>query len=186
MTVVTEIASSERSFERFLVQQRPILVRYLRKYVTLHDDAQDIAQESLFKLTRYRNLPAADLRPLLYRIALNALHDFRRRESGVRQIPLCDTNSDLDDVPDELPQPEQWTEHQEELARVRAAIDQLPARCKEIYLLNRVDGMSYSQISKHCGISTKAVEKNVGRALSSLRRLLSVQAGSTDSDDQNP
>lgn len=186
MTVITESASSERSFERFVVQQRPILVSYLRKYMILQDDAQDIVQESLFKLTRYRDLPTDALKPLLYRITLNALHDFRRRESGIRQIPLSDTDSDLDDVPDGLPQPEQWTEHQEEIARVRAAIDQLPARCKEIYLLNRIDGMSYSQISRHCGISIKAVEKNVARALSSLRKLLSVQAGSTDIYGQNP
>ena len=186
MTVTTKGAPSERSFERFLVEQRPILIGYLRKYMILQDDAQDIAQESLFRLTRYRDLPAEALKPLLYRIALNALHDFRRRESGTRRMPLPDSDSDIHDVPDELPQPEQWTEHREELARVRAAIDQLPARCKEIYLLNRIDGMSYSQISKHCGISTKAVEKNVARALSSLRKLLSVQAGSTDIYGQNP
>ena len=181
-----ESTPSDRSFERFLGEQRPALVNYLRKYKILHDDAQDIAQESLFKLTRYRDLPVDALKPLLYRIALNALHDFRRRESSVRQMSLSDANSDIHDIPDEFPQPAQWTEHREDLARVHAAIDQLPARCKEIYLLNRIDGMSYSQISKHCGISTKAVEKNVSRALSSLRKLLSVKAGSTDTHGHNP
>lgn len=186
MSATLEAMPSDHTFERFLGEQCPTLVIFLRGRGAPHDDAQDIAQESLYKLTRYRNLPVEALKPLLYRIALNALHDFRRRESGVRQASLSDADSFAHDVPDEMPQPEQWAEQREELARIRAAIDQLPERCREIYLLNRIDGMSYSQISRHCGISVKAVEKHIGKALSSLRRLLSVQAESVDTNGRHP
>jgi len=41
-----------------------------------------------------------------------------------------------------------------------------------VYLLNRIDGLSYSQIAQHCGISVKAVEKHIGKALSLLRSKL--------------
>ena len=67
-------------FERFLGEQRPMLINFLRGRGISLDDAQDIAQESLYKLTRYRDSPAEALKPLLYRIALNALHDSRRRQ----------------------------------------------------------------------------------------------------------
>lgn len=183
MNVALETISSDHGFERFLGDNYPALVNFLCGRGASHHDAQDIAQESLFKVTRYRNLPVEALKPLLYRIAINALHDSRRREMNAQRTFLSDGTSHAYDIPDEMPQPEQWTEHREELARLRVAIDRLPTRCREIYLLNRIDGMSYSQISKHCGISIKAVEKHVGKALASLRKLLSVQAGSASIDN---
>lgn len=185
MSVTLESVSHDHAFEQFLGEQYPALVNFLCGRGVLHHDAQDIAQESLFKVTRYRNLPVENLRPLLYRIALNALHDSRRREGGVLRTSLSDTTSHAYDIPDEMPQPEQWTEHKEEVARIRAAIDRLPTRCKEVYLLNRIDGMSYSQISRNCGISIKAVEKHIAKALSSLRKTLVTPAGSAEASTSN-
>ncbi|MGS1076948.1 RNA polymerase sigma factor [Pseudoxanthomonas beigongshangi] len=186
MSATLDAGISHQVFERFLGEQRPMLVSYLRGRGLSLDDAQDIAQESLYKLTRYRDLPAQALRPLLYRIALNALHDSRRRQSGMHQTSLSDMDLQAHDIQDEMPRPEQWAENREELARVRAAINLLPERCREIYLLNRVEGMSYSQISRHCGISVKAVEKHMGKALTSLRKLLSIQTRPTGVPGQIP
>jgi RNA polymerase sigma-70 factor (ECF subfamily) len=52
---------------------------------------------------------------------------------------------------------------------VRAAILALPPRCRAVYLMNRMDGLSYSEIARRCGISAKAVEKHMSRALRELR-----------------
>jgi RNA polymerase sigma-70 factor (ECF subfamily) len=40
----------------------------------------------------------------------------------------------------------------------------LPERCREVFLLHRVESLSYSQIATRCGISVSAVEKNIARA----------------------
>ena len=40
----------------------------------------------------------------------------------------------------------------------------LPERCREVFLLHRVESLSYSQIAARCGISVSAVEKNIARA----------------------
>ncbi|MGX9719084.1 RNA polymerase sigma factor [Stenotrophomonas acidaminiphila] len=177
MNATLEAGPGSRAFERFLGEQCPMLVNFLRGRGLSHDDAQDIAQESLYRLTRYRELPVGALKPLLYRIALNALHDFRRRQRSVQQTSLSDVEPQVHDILDETPQPDQWAVNREELTRVRDAIGRLPERCREIYLLNRMDGMSYTEISRSCGISVKAVEKHIGNALSSLRRALSAQPG---------
>lgn len=186
MSAILDTGISRQVFERFLGEQRPMLIGYLRGRGISLDDAQDIAQESLYKLTRYRDLPVEALKPLLYRIALNALHDARRRQSGMYQTSLSDMDLQAQDIQDEMPRPEQWAENREELARVRAAIALLPGRCREIYLLNRIEGMSYSQISRHCGISVKAVEKHIGKALSSLRKTLSNQTRPMGAPGQLP
>lgn len=173
--IAPQLTSDHEAFERFLGEERQPLVNFLRGHdVSLHD-AQDIAQESLHKLTRYRDVPLHALKPLLYRIALNTLCDLRRRES-VQRRTVNASGPDLLDLPTEVLQPEQWAEHREELVRVRGAIERLPERCRQVYLLNRIEGMSYSQISAHQGISVKAVEKQISRALTLLRQALSAPA----------
>lgn len=172
MEAARDIQDSPPEFDAFFAEHFPPLVRYLCARGASEHDAQDIAQESLFKLTRYRGHPASVLKVLLYRIALNGLCDLRRRgRNGGDFAPLSMDATQLD-IPCESPTPDSRAEQQQELAHVRAAITQLPQRCREIYLLNRIDGMSYREISAHCGISVKAVEKHMGKALSSLRRTL--------------
>ncbi|ALN93763.1 RNA polymerase sigma factor, sigma-70 family protein [Lysobacter gummosus] len=160
------------------------MINFLRSHGASQDDAQDVTQESLYKLTRYRAVPLQALKPLLYRIALNQLCDIRRRESGLRRS-LQAAGLGAIDAPIDVPLPEQWVENREELARVNAAIERLPERCRQVYLLNRIDGMSYSQISAHQSISVKAVEKHISRALTLLRQFLAAQA-QTMLNEQEP
>ena len=65
--------------------------------------------------------------------------------------------------------PEQHASDQQALARVRAAILGLPPRCRAVYLMHRVEGLSYPEIARRFGISTKAVEKHMSHALRELR-----------------
>ncbi len=44
-------------------------------------------------------------------------------------------------------------------------IEQLPPKCRRVFLLSRFHDMSYPEIARHCGISVKMVEKHIGNAL---------------------
>jgi RNA polymerase sigma-70 factor (ECF subfamily) len=48
----------------------------------------------------------------------------------------------------------------------------LPTKCREIFLLCRMEGMSNAEISEHLGISVKTVENQITRGLKILRRHL--------------
>lgn len=65
---------------------------------------------------------------------------------------------------------------------LRQALFTLPYRCREVYLLNRINGMSYAQIARHCGISAKTVEKHIACALRGLRKELGADAFRKDED----
>lgn len=164
---------AEDGFEAFLRRQRPALLGFLSRRVDA-DEAQDLVQETQVRLMRYRDLPEEQLKLLMYRIALNALHD-RGRGSAMRQGPHLSLEEAFESLPAQEPGHEQRIDDQRALARVREAILRLPPRCREIYLLNRIEGMSYSEIATHCGISVKAVEKQIGKALQQLRRQLDAQ-----------
>jgi RNA polymerase sigma-70 factor, ECF subfamily len=52
---------------------------------------------------------------------------------------------------------------------VMKSIDQLPPRCKEIFMLSRFELLSYTEISEKLNISVNTVKTQMSRALDSLR-----------------
>lgn len=174
MTPPCADATAGDGFEAFLQAQRPVLVGYLCRRVS-EEDAKDIAQEAFVRMLRYRAYPLDQLKALMYRVATNVLLDRARRDRS-RGAPLhVSLEADHDAMASDEPAHEERVESQRALALVRAAILQLPERCREVYLLNRIEGMSYTEIARHCGISVKAVEKHIGRALRVLRERLAQQ-----------
>lgn len=67
--------------------------------------------------------------------------------------------------------PQDELEEAEFKEQLETALAELPAGSREVFLLNRVDGMKYREIAELLGISQKAVEKRMHRALVSLREL---------------
>ena len=56
---------------------------------------------------------------------------------------------------------------------IKAAIDSLPERCREIFLLSRFEELKYNEIAKKLNISVKTVEAQMSKALKILREKLS-------------
>ncbi len=57
--------------------------------------------------------------------------------------------------------------------RINSAIQNLPEKCREIFLLCRFEGLKYAEIADRLNISVKTVEMQVGIALKRLRKELS-------------
>ena len=53
-----------------------------------------------------------------------------------------------------------------------SALASLPPRCREVFVLQRVNGLSYAQIATTLGIAPKTVENLMGRALQRLRKAM--------------
>lgn len=153
-------------FERFVRDCVPLLERFLGRLRVREDDVEDVAQESVARLLRYRDTEAPEAwTALLYRIAINVVRDRARRDS---HAPRDATGAETDAIAAD-DSPEQHASDQQALARVRTAILALTPRCRAVYLMHRVEGLSYPEIARRCGISTKAVEKQMSNALRALR-----------------
>lgn len=121
------------------------------------------------RLIRYQAHTPDELRMLLYRIARNRLAD--RGRAAPAPLPLADGDGP-EEPSSSTPGPLRQAESGQMLALLRQALFKLPDRCREVYLLHRISGMSYAQIARHCGISAGTVEKHIARALQGLRQEL--------------
>lgn len=158
-----DVATRER-FATFSREQHPGLLQFLRLRVANDEDARDLAQESLVRLLRYRDTePARAWRPLLFRIARNLVNEQYRRgqaRHATEHVPVENL-----ELPDPAPPPELVMVRQQQETWLRDAVLQLPPRCRQVFVLTRVDGLGQAEVARRCGISLKTVEKHLATAL---------------------
>ena len=53
------------------------------------------------------------------------------------------------------------------------SIKQLPPKCQEVFILNKINGLTYQEISEEKSISVKTVENHIGKAYRKLREIMS-------------
>lgn len=68
------------------------------------------------------------------------------------------------------PDPHRQLEARDTLARLEAALATLKPKTREIFLMHRLDGLSYAEIARARGMSVKGVEKQIAKALYLLKR----------------
>jgi len=57
--------------------------------------------------------------------------------------------------------------------KINNSIRQLPPKCKEIFVMSKVNGLTYTEIAEELSISVKTVENQIGKAYRLLRSLIS-------------
>lgn len=141
------------------------LLSFLRQRLRLAEDAHDVAQEAYIRLMKYEGSREVLSPPsLLFRIAINVAHDLQRHQYRAGGV-LDGDELGAERVPCGSATPERELEAEQDLDLVYRVIEQLPPRCRQVFLLSRFHGMTYPEIARHCGISVKMVEKHVGHAL---------------------
>jgi RNA polymerase sigma-70 factor (ECF subfamily) len=145
---------------------RSSLVRYFLLHLGGGEDAEDLAQEVFVRFAQQKSAqPIANVEAFLFRIAANLLRDrFRRNKTHHVQahFPIDECVSEqLGEAPSE----EHVYEEQERLRAFLQALEELPPKCRAAFLLQRYEGMSYSAVAQHLGISVSAVEKHMMKAL---------------------
>lgn len=155
----------ERAFERLVDLYREPLFRLAYRLVGAAD-AEDVVQEAFVKI--YRALPHfrgnAQLNTWIYRIALNACYEWKRKQKPY-SVPLPEGNSETRDPEEEAIQNLIW-------ARVEEAIDQLEERHREVVVLHELQGFTYGEIARLLGVPVGTVKSRLFYAFQELRRLL--------------
>jgi RNA polymerase sigma factor (sigma-70 family) len=140
------------------------LIRFLRQRLRVKEDAADVAQETYIRMMRYEG--SSEIQSpssVLFRIAINVANDLGRSEQARR----ADDQTSIDEieVASDAPPVERLIAAEQDLSLLYNAIEQLPPKCRNVFLLSRVHQMTYPQIAAHCRISVKMVEKHISHAL---------------------
>jgi RNA polymerase sigma-70 factor, ECF subfamily len=142
-------------------------------YVKNREHAEDIVQTIFLKIWSNRDSwdPPGKVKHYLFAAIRNeALNDIRHQQlEAESEEEVAELFRDLKN--------RSYTGEDPGLAELRDAIqneiDQLPSRCREIYLLNRRSGLTYTEIADYLDISINTVGTQMGRALKVLRKNLS-------------
>lgn len=136
--------------------------------------AEDLSQETFLRLLCSAPKAAIrDARAYLFRIANNLLVDYYRSRSRCPQV-ACD-EALLEAIEDPAPQPDIVVENQQMLKLLQQAIDSLPPRGREVFILHKFHHMEYSQIAEKLDISPNTVMVHMARALMQCRNHLQRQ-----------
>lgn len=155
------------SFETYV----PALRRYFSKRVA-PIEIDDLIQEVLVRIHAHAGGTAIQqLDRYLFAVAANVLTDRARRRT-VRHETAHESLEESHHPAEELT-PERVLMDREALEVVVAAISELSARTREVFVLHRFDELSCTSIAKQLGISVSAVEKHIMKALRCLHERLS-------------
>ncbi|MDE5631868.1 MAG: RNA polymerase sigma-70 factor [Muribaculaceae bacterium] len=136
---------------------------YALRYVGDTDSAEDTVQNAFLKAWQAigNGSDITDFKAFMYRCVRNECISFLRRQEqfvGIEDVPEVE-DTDIDTS--------------ERDARIWRAIDDLPDRCREVFLLSKRDGLSNEEIAAELDISVKTVKNQMTKAFSRLRAALS-------------
>jgi RNA polymerase sigma-70 factor (ECF subfamily) len=144
------------------------VVRYVLGLLDSRDAAEDIAQETFVRLWERREAWKLEgsVRALLFRVARNLSLDELRRRSAHERIARSAPRKPLQLAPDEE------LENLELRAVLARAVDSLPQRRREVFILVHHHGLSYRETAAVLDLSPQTVANHLTLALADLRTLL--------------
>lgn len=147
----------------------------LRTFLARHrlnrDQVADIVQETYFRVHQAGTV--ADIRnpkAFLIRVANNVrLNEQKLRR---RSIEYCTIDIESVEIPSPEPTPYRSLKGEQELAAMQDALEELAPKCRDAFLMNRFENMTFAQIAGELDLSVSMIEKHVSHAIAHLRKRL--------------
>ena len=166
---------AEVAFKDLFAQEYAKLCRYALTYLQDSHQAEDVVQETFIKIWERKQdmISSPDMRFYLITAVRNNCISYLRKLKS-QNVVFTESTPE--------PEPEvHFTalQHQEKAneqsRRISAALDRLPPKCREVFLLVKMQGMSYKQTAEALNISVKTVENQMGKAIKVLKEASPIQ-----------
>jgi len=160
----------KKDFEVLFRNEFRRMTLFAMRYVKDFDTAREIVQESFLGLWEKRTTinPEREVKSYLSTSvrnrSLNYLRDHNKFDRELIALEGLSHDAATEANPD--------IELSELRDRIDNAVDELPEKCREVFLFNRNEHMKYQEIAELLGISVKTVEAQMSKALAHLRQRL--------------
>lgn len=162
--------SDEAAFEFLFKEYYKPLCLYLGYFIKQHDIVEQIVQEVFVNIWENRKTfsPKGNVKSYLFRAVKNRALNYVKHERVKTK-----SQADLKEIyySDETNIERQF-EKNELLKLIDEGVEQLPEKCREVFVLVKFNGISYSEAAEILNISPKTVENQMGKALKKLREFL--------------
>ena len=139
------------------------LRRYAFTILRDNDEAKDAVQAIFLKLCeKGEGLDSnQSIKSYLYTSVYNHCLNIKRHQK-VKERHLASSKESTYDMEDNM-------SRKEHSRQTMASLESLPPRCRQIFIMSRLDEKKYAEIAIELGISVKTVEVQMGKALKILR-----------------
>lgn len=163
------------------------LARYVSRFCVSPDDVQDVVQEAylqvycaLRKTGPEGHTPAA----LLYTTARNIAFSRHRHMKVV--AAAAPTVSAGERLRREQTGVEQQVSRNQQMQILLRAVNGLPPKCRDVFVLRMIEGLSQREIAERLGITVSTVEKHLARGLRHCKDALATQQPDAAADNGTP
>ena len=164
-------ASDKKAFKELFYNFHDTLFRFVLYKIQDRDIAEDITQETFLRVWKKRSKlePNKSFFSLIARISSNLCYDhFRHVEVRQRHESIIPVNSES-----HYDNPESETLADSLENKIQQIVNtKLPEKCREVFILSRMEGYSNQEISESLEISIRTVENQVYRAIKILKKNL--------------
>ncbi len=157
------------AFQLLFKLYRAKLLHFAYSYVSNKEDAEEIIQDVFIKIWKNTTIHT-NFNGFIYKVTRNACLDYLRKkkltlniENNLLQIEASINYRALaDDAASSI------MENELEDA-ILNAVEHLPEKCKNVFMMSRIEGFNHKEISKELNISTKTIENHITKALRHMR-----------------
>lgn len=156
----------ERSFKRFVESHSGHLLYYAEYLLHSKEEAEEVVSDvfvdvwqSREGLARIRNMKAW----LLTLVRHKAISCIRKKKDSGMSVSWEEMEGH--ELPADLQSPDEHIISREEMSRINKVINALPPRCKQVFVLAKIERLPYKEIAAMLDISVKTINVHVATAL---------------------
>ena len=182
-TLLEKLARGDRaSFDALYMRYAAKTEEFLCRMLKNRAEAEDITHDLFLKIWQNRSTMAGvtAFGSYLFRMARNAVYDRfdsrTVRTNFARQTNLLPDGTHIwlnaGSVLREYELPD--VDNRDLLLLIQLAVEKMPGQRQRIFRMSREEGIANDEIARRLGISTRTVENQISRALSELRKLVTL------------
>ena len=169
LLLITQIKKGDiKAFEQLFRLYYSSLCWYATSIVGNRETAEEIIEELFYTIWKEKERLNIfrSVKSYLYTATWNGCLQYHRQRKKYEEMqkkmqqttPTCTSS------------PEEEAEFEELQKVIDKCLNQMPERCRHIFLLHRDEGLKYTEIATRLDISVKTVEANISKALALLRK----------------